>query len=474
MSHFLWIEDFDNSPKTTANDVLGGIFDYSYFAEEKRQLRKDLEKHGIFIELSFQDGLSFIRQQLHKVDYVIIDINLPAISEGDTINNEVLKLLTDFQGYQKQVDEEEDEKLLAEKRKELREIAGFYLYAKLVFELGFPKDHILFCSQHGEEMGSIKDAFAAAKIALPRIYLKSHCRVKAWVRRKNNNHYSQLRRGIIEACQYLKSLPEEKLQFKEFIKKDADKKIELEDIRNYLGVLENFLPLHKPSDKTTRYKLFVRTLAHEWDVAEPQLINKADKKSGQYAFAWTMKMTRNWMAHGKVFEQLTAQEIAYLFIVNMRAMFDLGNDLLSYEKHLLSLFEPITADEMKDKIGNSPKKDETNLRKIPLAKKYALLLNRYKNFEAINFHDALNGLQKRSHDEKDNDFLIKGLFQTFWFLTSNGYVYIPSDKDRNIAIDKVYDDLKYQFKYFDYHKDSQDYLFELARHIYNRSFSVEK
>jgi hypothetical protein len=141
MSHFLWIEDFDNSPKATASNVLGSLFDDSYFSEDKRQLRKNLKQHGVFIELSFQDGLSFIRQQLHKIDYVILDINLPAISEGDTINDAVLKLLTDFQAYQKQADEKEDEQLLTEKCKELREIAGFYLYTELVVELGFPKGH---------------------------------------------------------------------------------------------------------------------------------------------------------------------------------------------------------------------------------------------------------------------------------------------------------------------------------------------
>ncbi|MDO9139168.1 MAG: hypothetical protein Q7U38_02410, partial [Methylobacter sp.] len=123
MSHFLWIEDFDNSPKATANNVLGSLFDDSYFSEDKRQLRKNLKQHGVFIELSFQDGLSFICQHLYKIDYVILDINLPAISEGDTINDAVLKKLTDFQAYQKQADEKEDEQLLTEKCKELREIA---------------------------------------------------------------------------------------------------------------------------------------------------------------------------------------------------------------------------------------------------------------------------------------------------------------------------------------------------------------
>ena len=306
MSHFLWIEDFDNSPKATASNVLGSLFDDSYFSEDKRQLRKNLKQYGVFIELSFQDGLSFIRQQLHKIDYVILDINLPAISEGDTINDAVLKLLTDFQAYQKQADEKEDEQLLTEKCKELREIAGFYLYTELVVELGFPKDHILFCSNHGEEVTSIKKAFESAKIALPPIYEKANPIVQQWVKTRYENPYSRLRRGIIEACQYLKTLPEDKLRFDKFCK---DGKNAFLDIDDYLATLENFLPLREPSDKKTLYKLFIRTLAHEWeDSVEPKALD--DK--GSRAFSRIMKLTRNWIAHNStaIFINLTEQDVA--------------------------------------------------------------------------------------------------------------------------------------------------------------------
>ena len=51
------------------------------------------------------------------------------------------------------------------------------------------------------------------------------------------------------------------------------------------------------------------------------------------------------------------------------------------------------------------------------------------------------------------------------FLTSSGGVYIPENKEQL----KTFAVLNYQFKYFDYRQPN--YLFELARHIYNRSFS---
>ena len=159
-----------------------------------------------------------------------------------------------------------------------------------------------------------------------------------------------------------------------------------------------------------------------------------------------------------------------MFIVNMRAMFDLSDQLLAYESHLLSLFSlPITADEMKDKAGDNPKKrNDRNPtgRELPLVENYTALLKKTGNtWQAINFHDALNNLQKNKDKESDSIFLVKGLYQIFWFLTSSGSVFIPSNDEQA----KDFAVLNYQFKHFDYQKSQ--FLFELARHIYHPSFT---
>jgi hypothetical protein len=457
MSYFLWVEDFENSPKVTASNVFGSVFDDDLFVEDKRALKKSLKNQGVFIELNFQDGLGFITPDLDKkVDYIILDIDLPAYGV-DGINAEVLNLLETFQNYQKLADEAKDEALLQKECDELKKIAGFYLYTKLVIELGFPKQHILFCSNHGENTLTIQDAFKTAKIALPQIYQKSNPDVQNWVKNRYENPYSRLRRGIVEGCQYLKNLSEDKLRFNAFIK-ESEKQTSIYDIYDYLNVLANCLPLREPENPVVLYKLFIRTLAHEWEAAEPKML---DKQNELYAFSWIMKMARNWLAHSKIFEQLSAQDVAYLFIVNMRAMFDLGDALLPYERRLLSLYTTaISEDEMKDKIGKGFQD-----RKIPLVENYAALLKKTGNtWQAINFHDALNNLQKNKDKAFDNVFLIKGLYQTFWFLTSSGGVYIPPNEEQM----KTFRALNYQFKYFNYHKS--EYLSELARHIYNVSF----
>lgn len=467
MSYFLWIEDFENSVKTTAHDVLGSIIEEP-FDSDSRKLKKRLKEQGVFIELTFQDGLIFIldKDKLNQVDYIILDIDLKSHNGSiDDISPDVLELLYKFQDYTKTEYKSKDEESFKKACKDLKEIAGFYLYTHLVVELGFPKTHILFCSNHGENTKTIQDSFKQAKILLPQIYQKSNHEVQVWVKSRYDNPYSRLRRGIIEGCQHLKNLPEEKLRFNNFIQ-DQDKQITLEDLHNYLDVLENFLPLREPSDKTTFYKLFVRTLVHEWESANPWKSKKSvsqESKQELFAFAWIMKMTRNWSAHSRIFENINEQDVAYLFIVNMRAMFFLNDSLLGYEKHLLQLFEPISVNEIEKKIGN----ERPLTREIPLEKNYAALLNKANKWEAINFHDALNDLQKdlqKSTNSQDNNYLIRGLYQTFWFLTSNGRVFATPLKDSSTK-------LNYNFYYFDYAKNKKDnYLFELARHIYKRSF----
>ncbi|OAH96213.1 hypothetical protein [Methylomonas methanica] len=447
MSYFLWVEDFENDAFVTAEQVFGGVLNKSSFDEKPVALKQQLRNQGVFLELDLQAGLDFITKELSiKIDYAILDIDLKA-HDGE-INSDFLKLLADFENYQPHEDEAEDDELRKQACLKLKSIAGFYLYTKLVDEIGFPKQHILFCSNHGDKTEGIKEAFNAAKIALPEIYGKSDPYVQTWIRSCYNNPYSRLRRGIIEACTFLK---DKKLRFNQY-GADDKKPVDL-DIENYLEILKLFLPLREPADIQSMYKLFVRTLAHEWDEAvKPRKLDKT-----ALAFSWIMKMTRNWSAHTRVFDRLKAKDVAFLFIVNMRAMFDLGGDSTPYEKHLLSLFDQtLSVDEFRKIFGTSHKD-----RKIPLTQKYALLIDKYgKNYEASNFHDLLNEFQKKQSGNED--FLMQGLYQVFWFLTSNGFVYIDTHKIQ----DQKY--LNYNFAYFNYAAD--EYSLEFGRHIYNTSF----
>ena len=462
MSYFLWIEDFESSPKITASEVFGGLnIDDQQFADHKQELKRNLKAHGIYIELSFQDGLGFIRQNLGNIDYIILDIDLAAYSKGDVINADVLRLLETFQYYKKSADETEDEQVLEQECAKLKALAGYYLYTELVVELGFPKQHILFCSNHGENSLSTREAFKTAKIALPTIYEKSAPEVQEWVKGCYENPYSRLRRGIIEGCRDLKKL-KGNLRFDKF-SADEKKPVFL-DIEDYLDVLENFLPLREPSNKAVLYKLFIRTLAHEWE--ESVKPKKIDDDQATYAFSWIMKMTRNWMAHNStaIFNNLREQDVAYLFICNMRAIFDLGNEVKGYEKNLFLVFN-------KSEESQAFKESELIVKekRIPLVKYYVSYFN--EKTKRIQVHNILHDLQSDNAKlkAKGDDFFITGLYHSFWFLTSEHDDKKDKAKENRDDPNQVYISRYYTFCFFDYAQS--EFLLKFSSHIYSRSFS---
>ncbi|TGO02369.1 hypothetical protein PN36_26115 [Candidatus Thiomargarita nelsonii] len=83
------------------------------------------------------------------------------------------------------------------------------------------------------------------------------------------------------------------------------------------------------------------------DAAYPDNLSACDKKDKgciqvhriKYTFGWIMKCVRNWGAHTTLFDKLTESEVAFFFIVAMRAMFKLSDNTQAYENILLNLFD---------------------------------------------------------------------------------------------------------------------------------------
>jgi len=424
--------------------VFGSILENKEFRERLKEedpndAQDFLEEKGIFLKINLLEALEFINKpnELSKIDYVVLDVDMPLQDEDDIDNENYLSSLIE------KYDSKDD----------LRKIAGYQIYTELVIELGFPKSHILFCSNHANYFEELKSKFNSANIKYPispnpdKPFLEKEDKdlIKQWLDDAHSDYFV-LRRGIIEACNHLKTLSDAKLDFNGFIN-EKGKKVSLDEMHDYLGVLANFLPLREPDNKATFYKLFVRTLAHEWEAAK-------EVKD----LAWIMKSTRNWIAHNsKLFDALDEQTVAYLFIINMRLMFNLGNKVLPYEKKLLALFdkEALSDQEFRTINANS---------RIPTNKAYRDLKNlvqderAYVN-DAFPFGKLANNIQESNSGFRDDKPLFtKLLYQIFWLNTSNPTV--STGKKRNV--------LEIQFWNFNYAKEP--YIFEIARHIYKRSF----
>jgi hypothetical protein len=227
-----------------------------------------------------------------------------------------------------------------------------------------------------------------------------------------------------------------------------------EDIFNYLEIVENFLPLREPANKQALYKLFVRTLSHEWEAAKNIRRDNNKKDAG---LAWIMRNTRHWITHNSnLFSALDEGMLAYLFIVNLRVMFNFDDGLQRHEEVLLKLLAEEALSEAEFKAKSIPVSDAyLELKNIVLDEKHG-----NQNIEdAFYFNELANNIQmSNSSRRNDRDLFTKLLYQMFWLITSNPF--ISTGNRKNLL----------EIKFWNFNYAEKPYLLELARHIYNRSF----
>jgi len=451
MSNFLWIEDFgggDNVTRATTNALFGSFLEsqgvlISALPEEPRVLREQLKQQGVFLELNYYDGHKFISNHLEKVDFIVLDIDLPC-DEGyleDYENIEVFSILVDT-GYLDNQDYEDEQKINTAKY-EFKKIAGYHLYTKLIYDLGFPKENILFCSNHGDELKTIQEAFVKAKMPLPRIHTKSQTKeLQKQVQEYANNPYTCLRRSILMASDKLQG----ELNKKKHIARSSpqwnfdQKTYQSGYFSKYLSLLEQVLPIIEPKNKAYCYTLLVRSLVHNWD----QNAEKVEKQENKalYSLITTLNHCRNWSAHSReILQNPPIELIAYLFLIHMRATFKMGMEFEPYELKLLSLFkDPLSQQEMDEK--------KTNLNET--------LEGFYKGIvylsdgNAYDYDKMVNFLQKEAklslpNDEKSDVFFEKCIYRMLWFIlaqkTSSGNFNYPnlnsSKSDLDIFINNI-------------------------------------
>ncbi len=457
--NILWIEDFDklDSGKNTLELLFGELLSFDNWDNDLLSLKSnpsELEKyckdqgsvHTIYLCWDYCDYFNFKdnRSVYNEIDSFIIDIGLDNLRDSD-VNCPIPSNYTDPTKFHRN--------------------AGFYIFNNLI-QIGIPVENICFMTGEVNSLEKFKEQCAEIYIPPAKGFEKidsGYTMLRAWLGEQQSD-YIKLRRGIINGCQYVKTLikkdlPPNKdidLPFNKIIV-SSEKKYSSNDIHDYIEVIENFLPLREPSDKTSLYKLFIRTLNHEWEAPKPEDIRKLPNDEMK-AFSLIMKITRNWIAHNSttIFTNLTEQDISYLFICNMRAMFSLNKKAISYEKYLLSLFH-------KSEEGETFKESELNIRnnKIPLLENYIAYFNELKK-PTIDIYDILNELQKDKTilKQKKYTFFITGLYQLFWLLTSIVQAQKHSTDPKQVIL---------SFNSFDYTKS--EFLLKFSSYIYNRSFS---
>jgi hypothetical protein len=406
MSHFLWIEDFDNvSVEQLSGNVFSEILNKFYNPEQPDRTNNvvvnELFKHGIFIKINFETSLNYIRKNLSNIDYIIIDINLPAKKiESD----EVKEFLRNFYEYKDNEDGTINSELLNEKYKKFRLNSGFYLFTELVCEFGFPKKNIRFYSNHGNDQNIIKEMFKKAGITLPEIYVKGKeedKEIRKWVKDCYENPYSRLRRGIIDACDLLEASTSD------------------EELKEYFFGLKRYLSLKEPnqSEKESIYLHLARAILHNWDYKGNSISPNEPNKS----LGWLLRTTRNWLTHDSLLNKIDEKIISFLFLVNARALGDsklaqffASSNLEKFEKIeeiLLSIFSTTSVSDS-EKILNINRFYEHALRvaqskNLPTSPCYSKMVN--------NFHQNKIETFNNENNEDEKLFYEKLLFRIFMF-----------------------------------------------------------
>ncbi|MEI6267600.1 MAG: hypothetical protein WCP01_01875 [Methylococcaceae bacterium] len=477
--NILWIEDFGGGldrGKATLNLMFQDLISFDNWDEDELRLLEkpsDLANfsnensalHSVFLCRHFYDYAEFKENQeiAKRIDAVIIDIRLDNNVDFD------LPIPNDSQ---------EKEKFHIN--------AGFYIFNDLI-HLGFPAEKM--CFMTGE-----KNSFSGFKKQCDDIYIPEvigfeksdaeYRKLRQWIKERESD-YAILRRGIIEGCRFLKAHIEKddgNIQFREFIKVENDQptiEIPTTDIENYLDVVSQLLAIKEPIDQNIQYRLFLRTLVHEWEEnidpnrlkeKYPQFFRKDQpnffgKMDDIYTFAWLMKMTRNWVSHAILLEKptlLNPSIIAFLFLINMRAMFKLPKVIQPYEKTLLRCVALLPTDNINIETLNIQIKDaEEHIDNILISMKN-VTKNEQENFIVT---AIINGTTK---EKKLNEFR-KKINEIYKYNT--GQIDAEEHDFKNFLLQYFWVNQNSESKVRKLSATSDDFLPTLARHIYKDSFS---
>jgi hypothetical protein len=486
MSHILWIEDFESDIRATVDQVFG----LSACPTSMRDLKAWLAERGVTLKTTFFEALRFVRdpRRLSEVDYVVIDIDLKPYEDYDLEDPDAVADIHAFlraKGYLK--DSVGDEGPFgpgwSNAVNELKKVAGYHIFTELLIDAGFPKDHILFCSNHGDQLTSIARAFEAAKLTPPIIYTKRDATVRQWTAAKRGDAYSVLRRGILLGCAAaLASLDRDGGQeppFTLFFKREDEPEwppgpASPGYLRDYLASLSAVLPLRAPAsveERKQRYRIFLHMLSKEWD-NRARVNHLPDKSAYMAAYGTILKEVRNWTSHTQLLDDLCEADVAFLFLVNLRAMFAIPPQVQAHERLLLVLLEgafgAVPETEAWTVIGGNEQE-----RRIPLDRVY---------FETKRIRDDLRGLVEidpyfdqlvrelekamgAKCDLAGRQFFLQSLYRMFWFYPSRmkrvKYGWTPGENVGGTSL----------FRHFDFSRnDAGSFAFQLARRILIRSF----
>ena len=181
---------------------------------------------------------------------------------------------------------------------------------------------------------------------------------------------------------------------------------------------------------------------------------------------------RNWSAHTQLLDDLSEADVAYIFMLNLRAMFAFPPEAQPHEGLLLGLLERVfgclSESETLAAIGTSLED-----RRIPLDSVYFELKRTLEDLRGSDeadrhFDQLVRDLQRElgaEGDFSDGGFFLQSLYRMFWYYPSRmrrpRYGWVPGADPGSTSL----------FRHYDFERRRPgSFLFRLARSILVRSF----
>jgi hypothetical protein len=427
------LENTEHSNEITELANQFGISEQEFLQESGMNLFLNLLEHGFP-----KEQIIFLTANADK-DMILVDELHKAFEQKD--DDAFDETLAEIQNGLGELQIVECAKLL-----ESDDIDKLFQYLESYYEsltLDFPKNtYNRFC-----------EAYKRCRITPPKAINKNLNDAKKylnnWLQDHESNDYLILRRGVIEGCNFLKnhvSTNDDNIQLRDFIKLEGNEpsiEIESSDIINYLDALSRFFAI-KEDNCAVQYRLFLRILAHEWEENVDAQSFKAknpkaiEKVKDIYTFGWIMKMTRNWVSHANLLDPLDTEAIAFLFLVNMRAMFRLPKEIQSYEKILLNCISASSVNFTLEELTKSIDDCEFHVDCVLEGLRIKL---------QGSFGEKINAIYRRNTgnpDAEEHDFK-QFLFQYFWVnqryngdLMEKNKEYLAEDKFLPVLASRIY------------------------------------
>jgi len=314
------------------------------------------------------------------------------------------------------------------------------------------------------ETPSFLDRFKEARIPIPKIISKGDEKEKLpqYLGRYSNNHYILLRRGVINASHYFIKNTEGSLSLHSYIKVNSglfSKPFEKDHAILLIESILRLLPIEEPNEDEKKYIIneFIRLLAHHWESVDSKKIdNYPHEILARKSFVQIMKTVRNWSAHNQIFMHADYPLCTFIFLIQMRALFDFPTDTQDYEIELLEI------------LGDPCKKELwINKEKILPRELSILYLQIFKDFSDENtrdfrVHPLINSALEKSKNEITDETYLKSLYYYFWFKLSKPIVKPLRDlKNINANV--------FQIEYSPFPFSKIPYLIDFARYIYNKT-----